>query len=331
LERTWLGFPEEWRMRIGFHASHEQWAPSALLRHVKLAENAGFDAMMCSDHFHPWSEDQGQSGFSWSWLGAAMQGSRRTFGTVCAPGQRYHPAIVAQAAATLAEMFPGRFWLAVGSGEALNEQITGDVWPLKSDRNRRLKESVDVMQALWAGETVTHDSLITIRHAKLYTRPADPPLIIGAALSVETARWMAPWVDGLITAGARANDLQKIVAAFRENGGEMKPMFLQTAISFERTQEEARAVAFQTWRQAALTPQQLSDLATPLEFDAATRHVRPEAVEQSLRVSHDLAQHVDWLLADQELGFETVYLHFLGPDVPRFLDEFARAVLPQFQ
>src|SRR5688572_29107092 len=138
---------------LGFHCSHEQHAPSILLRLAQRAEEIGFQAAMCSDHFHPWTTAQGQSGFSWSWLGAAMQATQMSFGVVCAPGQRYHPAIVAQAAATLSELYTDRFWLAVGSGEALNESITGAPWPGKDVRNRRLRECVDVMRALWAGET----------------------------------------------------------------------------------------------------------------------------------------------------------------------------------
>ena len=142
---------------IGFHASDEQWPPSRLLRYVQPAERARFSAAMCSDHFHPWSERQGNSGFPWSWLGAALQATSLPFGVVTVPGQRYHPAIIAQAAATQAEMFPERFWLAVGSGEALNEHITGERWPPKVERNVRLKEAVDAMRALWRGETVNHD------------------------------------------------------------------------------------------------------------------------------------------------------------------------------
>src|SRR5688500_19904508 len=123
---------------LGYHCAHEQLPPSTLLRHLKDAADAGFTAAMCSDHFHPWSERQGHSGFTWSWLGAALEATPLSFGTVCAPGQRYHPAVIAQAAATLAVMYPERFWLAVGSGEALNEKITGDPWPSKEQRNARL-------------------------------------------------------------------------------------------------------------------------------------------------------------------------------------------------
>src|SRR5688572_20112688 len=156
---------------IGYHASHEQFSPSALLKYAALAENAGFTSINSSDHFHPWSENQGQSGFSFAWLGAAMKGSKLPFGVVCAPGQRYHPAIVAQAAATLEEMFPGRFWLSAGSGEALNERITGEKWPDKPERNERLLECYQVMKRLLQGETVTHNGLVNVEHAKLYSRP----------------------------------------------------------------------------------------------------------------------------------------------------------------
>src|SRR5688500_12870837 len=152
---------------FGIHASHEQVHPTALLEAVQAAQDAGFTAGMCSDHFSPWSERQGQSAFAWSWLGAALQATRLLFGVVNAPGQRYHPAIIAQAAATLAAMYPGRFWVALGSGEASNEHITGDPWPRKDVRNARLRECVDVMRALHAGEEVSHDGLVTVDRARL--------------------------------------------------------------------------------------------------------------------------------------------------------------------
>ena len=140
---------------IGFHASHEQIPPSGLLRAVSRGRGGGVRAGLSSDHFSPWSERQGESGFAWSWLGAALQATALPFGVVNAPGQRYHPAIVAQAAATLAEMFPGRLWVALGTGEASNEHITGEPWPRKAVRNARLRECVDVIRALFAGEEVT--------------------------------------------------------------------------------------------------------------------------------------------------------------------------------
>src|SRR6187200_3472894 len=142
---------------IGVHCSHEQIHPRQLLQDVQRAEQLGFDAAMSSDHFSPWSERQGQSGFAWSWLGAALATTSLPFGVVNAPGQRYHPAIVAQAAGTLAAMYPGRFWVALGTGEASNEHITGAPWPRKALRKARLRECVDVIRALLAGEEVSHD------------------------------------------------------------------------------------------------------------------------------------------------------------------------------
>ena len=191
---------------FGYHGSHEQHAPSKLLEYVRLAEQAGFTAAMCSDHFHPWIERQGQSGFTWSWLGAALQATRLTFGCVNAPGWRYHPAIIAQAVATLCEMYPERFWLAVGSGEALNEHITGERWPVKSERDERLIECVTVMRKLWAGETVTHHGRIVVEEAKLYTLPE---AATGLRRGVERRdrrvdRLLGRWIDHGRRAGRKA-------------------------------------------------------------------------------------------------------------------------------
>src|SRR3954467_239290 len=208
--------------RFGYHASHEQYTPSDLLQCVILADAAGFESASCSDHFHPWTDAQGQSGFAWSWLGAALPATTLSFGTVNAPGARYHPAIIAQAAATLAEMFPGRFWFAIGSGEALNEAITGEPWPLKSERNARLKECADVMRALWRGETVTHRGRDTVVEAKLYSLPAAPPPLFCEALTPERAQFVGGWAVGLMTLGGPVEKIQKIVDAFREGGGHGK-------------------------------------------------------------------------------------------------------------
>ena len=156
---------------IGFHASHEQVHPTALLEAVQRAEAAGFTAAMSSDHFSPWSRRQGHSGFAWAWLGAALARTTLPFGIVNAPGQRYHPAIVAQASATLGTMFPGRLWVALGTGEASNEHITGDPWPRKEIRSQRLRECVDVIRALHDGAEVSHSGLVEVDRAYLWTLP----------------------------------------------------------------------------------------------------------------------------------------------------------------
>lgn len=314
---------------IGFHASHEQFSPSYLLACLKRAEEAGFQAASCSDHFHPWSERQGAAGFAWSWLGSALEATKLSLGVVSAPGQRYHPAIIAQATATLCEMYPGRFWLAVGSGENLNEHITGEKWPAKTYRHQRLLESVAVMRALWSGETVRHHGTFIVDDAKLYTIPQTRPLVLGAALTPETSRWLGGWADGLLTAGKNTEDLRKVVDAFREGGGEGKPMFLQAAISFAECDEEALAAAHHQWRVAGLSTQQLADLPTPKEFDAMTVKVTPQTIADRIRVSADFAQHLEWLQRDVELGFEAIYLNHVGANLAKFIDAFGERVLPQ--
>jgi coenzyme F420-dependent glucose-6-phosphate dehydrogenase len=316
---------------VGYHCSHEQFGPADLLDFVQRAERVGWDGAMCSDHFHPWSERQGQAGFAWSWLGAALQATKLSFGTVNAPGQRYHPAIVAQAAATLATMFPDRFWLAVGSGEALNEAITGGGWPAKDARHARLRESVDVMRALWSGETVTHRGLVVVEEARLWTLPQRPPLVLGAALTPGTARWLGAWADGLVTVAQPGDALKNVVEAFREGGGEGKPMYLQVQVSFAADREAALRAAHERWRTNVLDSKVLAELRSPALFDAAAATLRPEDVDGPVRVSADVAEHVDWIRADLELGFERVYLHNVGRDQVPFIETFGSEVLPAVQ
>ena len=312
---------------IGYHASHEQYPPGELLRHVEAAARGGFQAAMCSDHFHPWTAAQGHSGFAWSWLGAALQATSLGFGIVNAPGYRYHPAIIAQAAATLAEMFPDRFWIAVGSGELLNEHITGERWPGKQERNDRLRECADIMRALWAGETVTHHGLVTTEDARLYSLPAKPPLLVGAALTPATAEWLGGWADALVTTGSR-DGLPAIIEAFRRGGGADKPLFLQVQLSYARTEEQAWRHAHGQWRSLMAGSAVLANLRNPAEFEEVGRFVRREDLEGHVRVSTDLEQHIAWLREDFELGFERVYLHNVSPEQERFIDDFGGRVIP---
>lgn len=314
--------------RIGYHASHEQFTPGELLRCVQAAEGAGFTAAMCSDHLYPWSEAQGQSGFAWSWLGAALQATALPMGVFNAPGYRYHPAIIAQACATLASMYPGRFWIAVGSGEAVNEHVTGTVWPEKEARNERLLECVEVMRALWAGETVTHHGHVTVVDAKLYTRPAEAPKIIAGALGPETAAWAGAWADGMVTVSQPPDQLRAIVEAFREGGGAGKPMYLQVKLCYAASEAEARREAHEQWRTNILPGPVLSTLRTVEEFEAAATFVRPEDVGEYVRISADLGRHLEWLRGDLELGFDELYLHNVGRGQRAFIEAFGERVLP---
>jgi probable non-F420 flavinoid oxidoreductase len=314
---------------IGIHASHEQIPPSALLTAMREAEAAGFRRAWSSDHFSPWSERQGESGFAWSWLGAAMQATAMPFGVVNAPGQRYHPAIVAQAAATLAEMFPGRLSVALGTGEYSNEHITGAPWPPKRVRNARLRECVDVMRALFAGEVVDHHGLVTVDRAKLWTLPAEPPPLLATAVSAETAAFAGEWADGLITVNQPRERLERMLAAFREHGGEGKPVAVQVHVAWAETDEAALRIAHHQWRTNVFPPPLCWDLATVEQFDAAATHVRPEDLHGTVLVSSDLARHVAWIEELAALGFGAVYLHHVGQEQRAFIDAFGNGVLPR--
>jgi probable non-F420 flavinoid oxidoreductase len=316
--------------KFGYHASHEQFQPSALLQYAQAAYQAGFERISCSDHFHPWSDRQGESGFAWSWLGAAMQATSLPFGVVCAPGQRYHPAIIAQAAATLAEMFPNRFWVALGSGQALNEKITGDRWPAKAERNARLKECVDVIRALWAGETVTHYGLVCVEEAKLYTRPQISPQIIGAAITPPTAEWLGGWADGLITVSHPYEKLKQVVEAFRRGGGEGKPMYLKVQISYAGDEATARQGAYEQWRTNIFQSPVLAELRSPQQFEAIAEFVKSEDMDEYVRISADPQQHIEWLQKYVELGFSELYLHNVNREQQRFIEVFGEKVLPAF-
>jgi probable non-F420 flavinoid oxidoreductase len=310
---------------VGFHCSHEQHAPDTLLQFAKLAAQAGFTAAMCSDHLQPWSQRQGHSGATWSWLGAALEGTPMSFGTVCAPGQRYHPAIIAQASATLALMYPGRVWLAVGTGEALNEYITSGTWPAKTDRQARLKASADLMRALWAGETVSMQGHVSAVHARLHDLPPAPPLLLGAALTPATARWLGGWADGMITVAGPRDGMRQVLEAFRDGGGETKPVFLQVALSFARTDQESAAAAHDQWRFCALSTQQLEDLRTPEEFDAASAAAPLADVLSKVRASADIERQLAWLQEDAAMGFERIYLHNVARDhQERFIEACGR-------
>lgn len=313
---------------VGFHASHEQVHPAALLEAVQHAEAAGFTAAMCSDHFAPWSERQGQSGFAWSWLGAALATTNLTFGVVNAPGQRYHPAIIAQAAATLSAMFPGRFWAALGSGEAANEHITGDRWPRKEQRNQRLAEAVEVMRALFAGEEVSHDGLVTVDRARLWTLPEEPPPLIGAAVSARTAGWVAGWADGLVTVNQPIDTLKEVVGAYREAGG-AGPAALQVHVSYDPDEERALAIAHDQWRNNVVGPPVAWNLETMEEFDSLGQQVEPDDVRGAVLVSSDPKQHAAWLAELTDVGFDRLYLHHVGKEQREFIDVFGAEVLPE--
>lgn len=315
---------------IGYHASHEQIAPGQLLKDVQLAEQAGFQAAMCSDHIEPWSARQGHSGFAWSWLGAALATTSLRFGVVTAPGQRYHPAIIAHASATLACMFPGRFWMAPGSGEYMNERITGERWPAKGERQRRLEEAVRIIRELHEGREVSSDGLVTVQQARLWDVPDPKPELIAPALSMETARRAAEWADGLITVNQPPHILRRMLDTYREAGGQGKAI-LQVHLSWAESEEEALAIAHDQWRSNVFPAEVSYELPSAAHFDAISATVSEEQLRKAANISASFDRHVHWLGEYLGLGFDELYLHFVGQEQRPFIDAFAAEVLPQLR
>lgn len=316
--------------KLSYHVSHEQFSPSRLLRLVTEAEQAGFQGALSSDHFHPWSTVQGESGFAWSWIGAAMAQTGLTYGVVNAPGQRYHPAIIAQASATLAEMFPGRFWIALGSGQAVNERITGTKWPDKQIRNERLKECADVIRALWRGEKVNYHGLVKVEEARLYSLPAVPPLLVGAAITEPTARWLGSWADALITISHPIEKLKAVIDAFKEGGGEGKPLFLKMQISYDTTKEAALNGAFVQWKTNIFENHLQAELRSPEMFEAASRYLSEEVMYEHVKISPDVNKHIDTIHEYAALGFDEIILHNVNTKQEQFIEVFGEKVLPVF-
>jgi coenzyme F420-dependent glucose-6-phosphate dehydrogenase len=308
---------------IAYHASHEQFKPSQLLELAKKAEAAGFTAIHSSDHFHPWSERQGQSGFTFSWIAAAMQTTTLPFSMVCAPGQRYHPAIVAQAIATLAEMFPGRFSIELGSGEAINELITGTTWPRKQQRNERLLECVHVIRKLLKGERVTFHGHINISNAKLYTLPQQTPPLFCAAISKETAQWAGEWADGLITTGGSMADTETKINAFLQKAGTDKPVYVQYAFSYHPSRQEAIDGAFDQWRSMLLPREKLAEFNTVQQFDEAGDSVSIEEVEEKIPIYTSMTDLQTKIDEYKKAGATRVILHNVNRDQEQFIRDFS--------
>lgn len=312
-----------------YHASHEQFAPSRLLKLAVAAEQAGFTGLHSSDHFQPWSARQGHSGFSFAWVAAAMQATTLPMSMVCAPGQRYHPAIIAQAIATLGEMFPGRFAMELGTGEALNECMTGEGWPDKDAREARLLEAVTVIRRLLLGEQVSCDGFIQVKNARLWTLPPEAPPLLGAAVSEPSARWVAGWADGLLTTVDRniAAAMRK-VRVFREHGGEPRHIHLQYAFSYARSERVAIDEAWDQW-QGHFATDNCEDIATPEEFDQLAQRNQAQAkkrMNDTMAVFTDAAALLEQVSKLEETGASRIILHNLSGRQEDFIEDFGRAL-----
>jgi probable non-F420 flavinoid oxidoreductase len=313
---------------IGFHCSHEQLSPDRLLLAVQQAERSGFDAAMCSDHLAPWGVAQGESGHAWTWLGAALATTRLPFGVVTAPGQRYHPAVAAQAIATLGILFPGRFWAALGSGEAMNEHITDDPWPPKDVRDERWDAAADAIARLLAGEEVSADGLVRIDRAQVWSLPEVPPPLYAAAVGPATARRAAAWAEGLVTVHGERDAMREVIDAYRDAGG-LGPCLLQLHLAWAPSDGEAIAIAHDQWRHAvAVRPPETWDIDDPREFDRRSARVTLDEVREALVVEHEPRRLADRIAHAVEAGFDGVYLHQVAKDQAPFLALAERELLP---
>jgi coenzyme F420-dependent glucose-6-phosphate dehydrogenase len=324
---------------LGYAAMFEQFKPSDLLNWSRKAEDLGFGAVMASDHFHPWTPQQGQAGFVWAWMGAlGAQTHHVRFGPgVTAPGFRYHPAILAQAAATLTEMFPGRFYLGIGAGEALNEHVVGSYWPEAPARLDRLVESIEIIRKLFSGKVVKHTgAYFTLESARLYTMPASPPPIYvatsGPVMSERTGRL----ADGIITVGAPDEKIRGLMERFekgaREAGKDPAGMarILQLHVSWAESREAAVDQAVREWPNGGMAFPK-ADIRNPEDFEAMARLVRPEHFENRVFISADLQEHAAHIQHFVDLGFDEVYVHNVGRNQEAFIEAYAREVLPRLR
>lgn len=318
-------------MKVGYHCSHEQFSPSDLLEHCQIAEKSGFQCAMSSDHIAPWSENQGHSGNVWSWLGAALHATKIPYGSLAIPGGwRYHPVVLAQSIATLAQIFPGRIpWIAAGSGEALNENMVGLGWPDKDERHLRLKTGVEMMRALWRGETITQKSgAIKAEEARLYSLPVVSPKIYGAALTAKTAEWLGGWADGLITTRQDPALMKEIISAFHKGGGTEKPLIVQMQVSWDSTLDQARQNAWQQWRSTLLGSEACANIKTTKDFDEAAQTISMDEVVEKMLISAKAEDHQKWIRECKDLGFSETYIHNTGLNPIEFMEFYKREVLP---
>jgi G6PDH family F420-dependent oxidoreductase len=311
---------------IGYALSSEEHRPLDLVRHAAQAEDSGFSFALISDHFHPWLDKQGESPFVWSVIGGiASSTSTLRLGTgVTCPMIRIHPAIVAQAAATAADMMPGRFFLGVGTGENLNEHVLGDRWPSASERLEMLEEAVQVMRLLWRGETCSFEGKhYRVEDARIYTLPEEQLEVMVAAAAPEAATLAGRIGDGLVSTAPEA----ELVETYRGAGGD-GPRFGQLTVCWAKSEEEGRRTALEWWPNAGLKGTLSQELPLPSHFEEATAMVSDDDVAESVVCGPDPERHVEGIEMFLEAGFDHVYVHQVGPDQKGFFDFYAREVLP---
>ncbi|HLI51477.1 MAG TPA: TIGR03557 family F420-dependent LLM class oxidoreductase [Thermomicrobiaceae bacterium] len=323
---------------LGYAAMFEQFHPSDLLAWCQLAEEAGFDSVMASDHFHPWTPEQGQSAFVWSWLGALGATTKLRFGTgVTPPGYRYHPAIVAQAAATLEAMYPGRFYLGLGAGEALNEHIIGEHWPEPPARLRRLMESIEVIRELFTGKVTKFDGeFIKMESAKLYTLPENPPPIVVATSGPLMSTRTGKLCDGIIMVGAADEKLKMLIGRFEKGARDAgkdpskMPRMMQIHVSWADSDQAAIDQAVKEWPNGGMNFPK-ADIRNPEDFAAMAKIVRPDNFKGRVFMSADPDAHREHIQHYIDLGFTEIYVHNVGRNQPEFIQMCGEQIIPKLR
>jgi G6PDH family F420-dependent oxidoreductase len=317
-------------VQVGFWLSSEEHGPNEMVRAAQQAEAVGFPYVQLSDHFHPWTDRQGQSPFVWSVIaGIAATTKQLVIGTgVTCPILRTHPAIVAQAAATSSVMLEGRFFLGVGTGENLNEHVTGVKWPPIETRRAMLEEAIDVMRLLFrGGERRFHGRYFTVEDARLYTRTESPPPIYIAAAGPKTAERAAGIGDGLIS----TNPDRALVAKFDGAGGAAKPKYSEVQVCWARDAAAAKRLAHELWPIRGLRGQLTQELRRPADFEAATEHITPDETTKDLPAGPDPEEYVRAVKKYVDAGFDHIGLHQIGPDQKGFFAFWEKELRPALE
>jgi coenzyme F420-dependent glucose-6-phosphate dehydrogenase len=327
-------------LKLGWKAGPEQYPPVELLDYAVMAEQAGFDSIDVSDHFHPWAE-VGQACFTWTWLGAAaVKTSKIHLGTgVTCPIIRYHPAIIAQAAATLACFAPGRSFLGVGTGEALNEYSATGQWPEYKIRQEQLAEAIELIRALWTGEKTSYLGVYYQTHqAKLYTRPDEAIPLYVSTLVPESAHFAGQYGDGMMTVGGQEPEVYRQIiknfeAGAREAGKDPAKMPKLIELGVAYAEDEAAAIDYRKryWAGTFVPAMFTQKLYTPKMSEDNGAVVGADIVKQKACISADPAEHIKFARQYIELGFDQLYFHSAGPDQGAFIERFGKDVLPELR
>ncbi len=312
-------------MQIGYFLSCEEHGPRSLIDQAKAAEQAGFDALWISDHFHPWNDEQGESPFVWSVIGAVGEatGLKVTTAVTC-PTVRIHPAVVAQATATSALTCRGGFRLGVGSGEALNEHITGARWPTADVRLDMLEEAVDVIRRLLTGERVDHHGRhYTVEDARIYTVPDEPVEIQMSGFGPKAIELAARIADGFVTTMPSTDAIER----YRGAGGR-GPVTAGAKACYGSSYDDSMAMAHRLWSNAGVPGELAQVLPSPKHFEQAAELVTPDKIAETMPCGPDLDLHVERLSAFVDAGYDELYVSQVGPFSQDFFDAYEKSVLP---